>query len=93
MIALYIWLGIYVTEDFSSKNSRQVQQEKIWKDGPLAAVPGVPGKLHMHINMKIHNCIEICYSNVPNNENQYQTQDLQIKNLSHRNLLERSNPM
>ena len=53
MIALYIWLGIYVTEDFSSKNSRQVQQEKIWKDGPLAAVPGGPGKLDMHTNMII----------------------------------------
>ena len=53
MIALYIWLGIYVTEDFSSKNSRQVQQEKIWKDGPLATVPGGPGKLDMHTNMII----------------------------------------
>ena len=42
-----------MTEDFSSKNSRQVQQEKIWKDGPLAAAPGVPGKLDMHNNMII----------------------------------------
>ena len=89
-----------MTEDFSSKNSRQVQQEKIWKDGPLAAVPGVPGKLDMHNNILTYNknnvpidCIKICYSNVPNNKDQYPTQDLQIKNLLHRNLLERLNQM
>ena len=37
-------LGIYVTEDFSSKSSRQVDQEKTWRNGPLAAVE--PGKLN-----------------------------------------------
>ena len=83
-----------MTEDFSSKNSRQVQQEKIWKDGPLATVPGGPGKLDMHTNMINQiNSIKICYSNVPNNKNQYPIQDLQIKNLSHRNLLERLKQM
>ena len=38
-------LGIYVTEDFSSKSSRQVDQEKTWRNGPLAAVE--PGKQHL----------------------------------------------
>ena len=38
--------GIYVTEDFSSKSSRQVDQEKTWRNGPLAAVE--PGMINLH---------------------------------------------
>ena len=42
-------LGIYVTEDFSSKSSRQVDQEKTWRNGPLAAVE--PGKLYSSLQI------------------------------------------
>lgn len=41
--------AIYVTEDFSSKSSRKVDQERVWKDGVIAkenpvGMPGSPTK-------------------------------------------------